>query len=119
MSLWVCVNANNNVVNANGVEIFGDSGGKLSAILTGTANLQLQWLSESGTTNGSSSYGMTLVPGWNYHLATTWQNGKQNYYVNGVPGPFRYPGRGDRRGWRQLASPLSDRVRLARHRRHS
>ena len=84
LSLWVRVNAGNNVVNTNGVEIFGDSDGKLSATLSGSGSLLLQWLSQSGTTNGSSSYQLTLVPGSNYHIATTWQNGAQSYYLNGV-----------------------------------
>ncbi len=84
LSLWIRVNPGNNVANPDGVEIFGDSGGKLSATLSGTDNLLLSWLSHNGTTNGGSSYGLTLVPGTNYHVATVWQNAAQSYYVNGV-----------------------------------
>ena len=84
LSLWVRVNPGNNVVNPHGVEIFGDSGGKLSATLSGTGNLLLSWLSHNGTTNGGSSYGLTLVPGTDYHVATVWQNAAQSYYLNGV-----------------------------------
>jgi Concanavalin A-like lectin/glucanases superfamily len=84
LSLWVRVNAGSNVVNSNGVEIFGDSGGKLSATLSGAGNLLLGWLSHNGTTNGGSSNGLTLVPGTNYHVATVWQNAAQSYYLNGV-----------------------------------
>src|SRR5271170_7107303 len=73
LSLWIRVNPGNNVVNPDGVEIFGDSGAKLSATLSGTDNLLLSWLSHNGTTNGGSSYGLTLVPGTNYHVATVWQ----------------------------------------------
>jgi hypothetical protein len=84
LSLWIRVNPGNNVVNPDGVEIFGDSGAKLSATLSGTDNLLLNWLSHNGTTNGGSSYGLTLVPGTNYHVATVWQNAAQSYYLNGV-----------------------------------
>lgn len=84
LSLWIRVNPGCNVANSNGVEIFGDSGGKLSATLSGTGNLQLRWSSYNGNANSSSSYALALIPGTNYHLASTWQSGTQKYFVNGV-----------------------------------
>ena len=84
LSLWVCVNPGSNVANANGVEIFGDSGGKLSATLSGTGNLQLRWSSIAGNSGGSSSWALALAPGTAYHLAAVWQSGTQQYFLNGV-----------------------------------
>ena len=84
LSIWVRVNPGCNVASSNGVEIFGDAGGKISATLFGSGSLRLQWLSHNGSTNGSSSYGLTLTSGTSYHLATIWQNGIQQYFLNGV-----------------------------------
>jgi Concanavalin A-like lectin/glucanases superfamily len=84
LSLWVRVNTGSNVSNSNGVEIFGDTGGKFSATLSGSGNLLIRWSSTNGATGGSSSYGLTLIPGTNYHIAAVWQNGAQTYYLNGV-----------------------------------
>ena len=84
LSLWIRVNPGCNVANPGGVNIFGDMGGKLSATLTGSGSLQLGWSSTNGTTNGHSTCSLTLAPGTSYHLAATWQDGSQNYFVNGV-----------------------------------
>ena len=84
LSLWVCVNPGNSVASANGVEIFGDTGGKLSATLSGTGSLRLRWSSINGNSSGSSSCALTLAPGTSYHLAAVWQGGAQRYYLNGV-----------------------------------
>ena len=84
LSLWVCVNSGSNVSNPNGVEIFGDAGGKLSATLSGTGSLRLGWSSQNGNTSGNSSCVFSLVPGTSYHLAAVWQGGSQQYYLDGV-----------------------------------
>jgi hypothetical protein len=82
-SLWVQVNPANNVAAANGVEIFGDAGGKFSATLSGTGTLQLQWSSNNGPSNGVSTCSLALTPGKSYHIASTWQANSQQYYLNG------------------------------------
>ena len=84
LSFWVRVNLGCNVATPTGVEIFGDSGGKLTATLSGSGSLQVQWSSNNGTTNSTSSYVQTLTPGANYHIASTWQSGTQKYFVNGI-----------------------------------
>ena len=84
LSLWVRVNPGSNVANANGVEIFGDAGGKFSATLSGSGNLRLRWSSTSRGTAGGSSCGLALAPGTSYHLAAVWQDGSQRYFLNGV-----------------------------------
>jgi len=84
VSFWVEVNAANNVSDPNGVEIFGDTGGKFSATLSGTGSMLLRWSSWNGQANSVSSCAMTLLPGSSYHIAATWQSGWQQYYLNGV-----------------------------------
>ena len=84
LSLWIRVNPGNNVAGADGVEIFGDAGGKLSATLSGTGSLRLRWSSIAGNSGGSSSCTLTLALGTSYHLAAVWQDGAQHYYLNGV-----------------------------------
>jgi hypothetical protein len=83
-SFWVQVNAGNDVVAANGVEVFGDSGGKFSATLSGTGSLRLQWSSNDGQSNATSACTLALMPGTSYHVAASWQVGTQQYYLNGV-----------------------------------
>ncbi len=84
VSFWILINPANNVTVVNGVEIFGDSGGKFSASLSGVGGLRLLWSSNDGQTNYVSTCQLTLVPGTTYHIASTWQAGSQHYYLNGV-----------------------------------
>ena len=83
LSLWVCVNPACDVTSPNGVEIFGDSAGKLSVTLFGSGNLQIKWSFNDGKSNGTSSCSLTLTPGTSYHLAAIWRDGSQQYYLNG------------------------------------
>src|SRR4051812_19325188 len=99
LSAWIRVNAGCNVANPAGVPIFCDAGGKLSVVLSGQGSVRVAWSSIVGKTGGGSSYVMSLAPGTAYHLAAVWQDGSQQYYLNGVlvhsdtqPGSLGVPG---------------------------
>ena len=83
-SFWVRVNPGNNVAGSGSVEIFGDTAGVFSATLSGTSTLRLQWSSNNGQSALTSACTVGLTPGTSYHVATTWQAGSQQYYLNGV-----------------------------------
>ena len=84
LSIWVRVNSGSDFTNSNGVQLFGDGGGKLAVGLSAAGRLQASWSANDGGADHASSWSQSLIPGVNYHLAATWQDGAQRYYVNGL-----------------------------------
>ena len=84
LSIWIRINPGTAVANPAGVLLFGDSGGRVAVGLSGSGDLRVGWSSNDGKADGSSEWEQYLLPGVTYHLAATWQDGVQNYYVNGI-----------------------------------
>src|SRR4051812_30934212 len=75
VSIWVRVNPGSAVGSPNGVKLFGDDGGKLSVALDGAGRLRASWSANDGSADNASAWSQSLIPGVNYHLAATWQDG--------------------------------------------
>ena len=84
LSIWVRINSGSNFTDLDGVQLFGDGGGKLAVGLSAVGRLQASWSANDGSVNHASSWSQSLIPGVNYHLAATWQGGAQRYYLNGL-----------------------------------
>ena len=84
LSMWIRVNPGCNVANAGGVRFFGDGAGRLSVTLSGTGNLGVSWSLTGGTpTVAASGFSTILTAGTSHHLAVTWQDGLQRYFIDG------------------------------------
>src|SRR4051812_8897321 len=84
LSLWLRVNPGTIVPGAAGVALFGDGGSKLTVGLSASAGLHVGWSANDGRVNTGSSWDQPLLPGVSYHLAATWRDGVQQYFVNGL-----------------------------------
>jgi hypothetical protein len=84
LSIWIRVNPGS-VINPAGVVLFGDLGGKLTVGLSGSGGLQVAWSSNDGRADATSRYEQGLLPGVTYHVASSWKDGVQQFFVNGIP----------------------------------
>ncbi len=83
LSLWIRANPGCNVAAANGVQLFGDGAGKLSVGLAGSGTLQVAWTPNGPAGTGASRFSQALTPGTAHHLAVTWQDGLQRFFLDG------------------------------------